>query len=250
MKKFLLTTAILLGLATSAFSQINYNLDDVMYLSNGSVIKGQIIEIIPNESYKIRTHNGSLIVVEQSDITKITKEEAFSQFSSQKSTKKAYVFENKRGYFGNVNAGIGLLNGADFNFTTAHGYQFNNYIMAGIQTGVSIHNQYGILSLPIMAYAKSNFTKSKIKPYTSVAMGYNLSTLREVDYHFGSNDYWYDTHRYRGFVFEHLFGVAFGKFTMSTGYKVIPHRINWGDNFGGITNARFATLNFYIGASF
>ncbi len=49
---------------------------DVVYLKNGSVIKGIIIEQIPGQTIKIKTSDGSIYVTQVQDITKIAKEEA------------------------------------------------------------------------------------------------------------------------------------------------------------------------------
>jgi hypothetical protein len=59
-------------LADAAFSQDQKK--DVVYLKNGSVIKGEIIEQIPNKSIKIQTSDGSIFVYNISDIEKMTKE--------------------------------------------------------------------------------------------------------------------------------------------------------------------------------
>lgn len=48
---------------------------DVVYLKNGSVIKGLIMEQIPNETLKIQTADGSLFVYKMEEVVKITKEE-------------------------------------------------------------------------------------------------------------------------------------------------------------------------------
>jgi len=47
---------------------------DVVYLKNGSIIKGQIIEQIPNVTIKIQTRDGSVFVYKIDEIEKITKE--------------------------------------------------------------------------------------------------------------------------------------------------------------------------------
>ena len=47
---------------------------DVVYLKNGSIIKGTIIEQVPNESIKIQTADGSIFVYKMSEILKMTKE--------------------------------------------------------------------------------------------------------------------------------------------------------------------------------
>ena len=47
---------------------------DVVHLKNGSIIKGIVIETIPNETIKIRTSDGSIFVYSFDDVEKITKE--------------------------------------------------------------------------------------------------------------------------------------------------------------------------------
>lgn len=47
---------------------------DVVYLKNGSVVKGIIIEQIPNESLKIETGDGSIFVYKMNEVEKIGKE--------------------------------------------------------------------------------------------------------------------------------------------------------------------------------
>ena len=53
-------------------AQTNY--EDVVYLKNGSVIHGMIIEQIPNESIKIQSEK-NIFVFKMDEILKITKEE-------------------------------------------------------------------------------------------------------------------------------------------------------------------------------
>lgn len=48
---------------------------DVVYLKNGSIIKGLIIEQVPNESLKIQTADGSIFVYEMDQVAKIAKEQ-------------------------------------------------------------------------------------------------------------------------------------------------------------------------------
>lgn len=50
-------------------------LQEVVYLKNGSIIRGMILEQIPNQSLKIRTADQSIFVFSMDDVIKITKEE-------------------------------------------------------------------------------------------------------------------------------------------------------------------------------
>lgn len=47
---------------------------DVLYLKNGSIVKGMIVEQIPNVSYKIETGDGSVFIYKFEEVEKITKE--------------------------------------------------------------------------------------------------------------------------------------------------------------------------------
>ena len=58
MRKFLLTSVFILT-ATVLFAQ---NMQDVVHLKNGSIIRGTIIEQVPNQSITIETADGSLFV--------------------------------------------------------------------------------------------------------------------------------------------------------------------------------------------
>ncbi|MBP5637250.1 MAG: hypothetical protein J6X25_07035 [Bacteroidales bacterium] len=52
------------------------NYIDCVYLNNGSIIRGAILEQIPGETIKIKTGDGSIFVYQMSEVMKITKEEA------------------------------------------------------------------------------------------------------------------------------------------------------------------------------
>ena len=65
----------------------NGNMEDVVYLKNGSIIHGIIIEQIPNESLKIKTKDGNVFVYKMTEVDKMTKEQ----------------IANKRGNTGNFN---------------------------------------------------------------------------------------------------------------------------------------------------
>ena len=55
-----------------ALSQQEY--EEVVYLKNGSVIKGTIIEQVPDVSIKIQTKDGNIFVYQMEEIDRITKE--------------------------------------------------------------------------------------------------------------------------------------------------------------------------------
>jgi hypothetical protein len=70
MKKVLLFLLIIFSFNVFAQS----SLEEVVYLKNGSIIRGTIIEQIPNEKIKIQTSEGNVFVYKYDEIEKITKE--------------------------------------------------------------------------------------------------------------------------------------------------------------------------------
>ena len=64
--------AFVLSCSSSLFAQQNFR--DVIYLKNGSIIRGIITEQVPNVSYKIETADGSVFVYSADEVDKIAKE--------------------------------------------------------------------------------------------------------------------------------------------------------------------------------
>lgn len=68
MKKALLTLTLMLVASVTTFAQTT---KDVVYLKDGNVIRGQLVEIIPNKQVKIKTADGSLFVYNTNDVARI-----------------------------------------------------------------------------------------------------------------------------------------------------------------------------------
>ena len=72
MQRFILLTCLTALVMTSqAFAQ---QMEDVVYLKDGSIIRGTIIEKISGESLKIRTRGGNVFVFTMDVIAKVSKE--------------------------------------------------------------------------------------------------------------------------------------------------------------------------------
>ena len=71
MKKLVFTSIFTIILSMVVFSQ---KFIDVVYLKNGSVIKGTVIEQVPNKQIKIQTKDGNIFVFEYDEIEKFKKE--------------------------------------------------------------------------------------------------------------------------------------------------------------------------------
>ena len=71
MKKF--TFLLVLAIVSVGIGTVSaQSLQEVVYLKNGSVIRGTIIEQVPNESLKIQTSDGSVFAYKMAGVEKIS----------------------------------------------------------------------------------------------------------------------------------------------------------------------------------
>ena len=87
------TIVIIIFIAISSFAFAQNNYQDVVYLKNGSIIRGVIIEQVPNKSIKIETSDMSVFVYQMDDIEKFTKEPIKAKIKNSNNS-----FEFKSGY--------------------------------------------------------------------------------------------------------------------------------------------------------
>ena len=66
---------------TRAIKLVRAHWAAMCYLKDGSVLRGTILEQVPNETIKIRTRGGSVIVLKMSSIVQITKQLPYKEGS-------------------------------------------------------------------------------------------------------------------------------------------------------------------------
>jgi hypothetical protein len=103
MKTFACFLSVLLMLCSVAISQERI---DIIYLKNGDIRKGVIVENVLNDYIKLETSDGSLFTIKYADIQKLTKEAKPAQAIKQSSTME------------NSNSGL-MSRTTDFGITTA-----------------------------------------------------------------------------------------------------------------------------------
>ncbi|MDR1197633.1 MAG: hypothetical protein LBK94_01280 [Prevotellaceae bacterium] len=176
MKKYILLIIAAL-ISTVAFSQAGYK--DVVYLKNGSIIHGIIVEQIPNKSVKIQTADNNVFVFQMDEIEKLTKEEIKSKANN-------YSYSKKRsGYCGIIETGYAFgLDGNGGNslvLDIINGYRFNPYFSLGVGTGVHYYTGESTALIPIFADFRVNFINKKISPYFSLELGYSFNGSSSFD---------------------------------------------------------------------
>lgn len=191
-KSFIVSVAILFFSALSALAQ---NYQEVVYLKNGSIIKGIITEQIPNESVTIKTSDGSIVICRMEDVSKITKE-----FSENKTFEKEIVSSSDRyarhgwnvapryrGLLGeSFVVGTGDFEESRVSFYTSHGCQITPYIYAGLGVGLTCWSDYGVFdaitdgdyaSMPMFAHFITELHRlynKRVSPFFDLKMGYSF----------------------------------------------------------------------------
>ena len=224
MKKKLLFLCALLIFSISIYAQ-SYR--EVVYLKNGSIIKGVLIEQVPNVSLKIKTSDGNTFAYQMDEVEKITKEEADDSFNRNKNRNKNGIGKSPRtnGYRGFVELGGGFGVGDGdgiFSFQTSHGYQFNPYFYLGAGMGIDYHFDWSTVFMPIFANIRTNFLNKSITPFFDAKIGYSpfdgkgvyfnpslgvsfgVNKRTALNFSFGYNmqiaktyDYYYDNYSYQ-----------------------------------------------------
>lgn len=152
---------------------------DVIYLKNGSVIKGDIVEQVPGKSLKVKTSDGSLFVCAFDDVERITKEEESHPDG-----------KGHRGLDFGIDAGVDVMDGgANFPIELMLSKRFNKHASLGLGTGVNIPTGGGDVSIPIFLDFKGYFPlkSTKLTPFLDIRGGYVVNTAES--YTVGSGKY-------------------------------------------------------------
>jgi len=226
MKKFSVLFLFVL-IASLCFAQSNCQ--DVVHLKNGSIIRGVIIEQIPNESIKIETADGNIFVFQIDDVAMLSKD--------------LKNWGLKDGYRGVLDVGyqIGTGNGINrLKIDFINGKQIGPYVSAGIGVGMRHYADYKVLLMPIFLNMKANFTAEKVTPYLSASLGYSFAA---------SNNF-----KGTGVLFNPTVGVSFifnnYSLNIGLGYELQAMNSSFYSDMGNIYGSNGDALTLSIGMSF
>lgn len=174
---------------------------EVVHLKNGSMIKGMIIEQVPNESIKIQTSDGSVFVYQMSEIEKITKEVVLEKSTGSVSKSAVPLNRDRSGYV-NVTelsygvgmgdySGIATVGGSSFDFqdanndnyvrvTTSNGIGLLDGMMSvGLGVGLEYYLNSKALQLPVYADIRLMPIAGDYSPSVILQGGYSVA-IQEV----------------------------------------------------------------------
>lgn len=219
----------LLLFTSTAFSQSNY--EDVVYLKNGTIMRGTIIEQIPNKSIKIETADRNVFVFTMIEIEKFTKE------LIQKKNGSSHYIGTQVGYKGIIESGyqIGIGDyGMDrLKLNIINAYQFDEFVSLGFGTGMRYYSDSEALVIPVFADIRTYLSNNKISPFLAVGVGYSFDA----------------TNRFSsvGFLLSPKLGLSFKtsdelSFNFGLGYEMQKMKFYYSAYSGGY-NGGFYTFN-------
>lgn len=226
----LLSLLASLLISISAMAQID-DREDVVYLKNGTIYRGTLIEQIFGVSCKIEIAGGSVVVLKEAEIEKITKEKRENNPDKVYVEREYIIREPRRkerpefkyrekGYFfqghfeaGFFNIGTRIINGYKFNQYAALAFGFG--IMGlGSDVYVNTNSTYSGLYLPLFAYFTGDILKKKITPFYQFEAGYAFWPKVNTNPFFDSGSYDVNTTvQAGGFMGGGGFGCRFYKYT-------------------------------------
>ncbi|MDX2245321.1 MAG: hypothetical protein SF052_00990 [Bacteroidia bacterium] len=178
---FFLAGAFCLGLTTAWTNVIGqiYNMENVIYLKDGSEIRGWILEQIPGEYVKVELVGGSILVYRQSEIEKITSEPTrYSRIIRKYNTKPQGIQYRDRGLYHFVATGFttndNMWGGSqlDVSLNYRAGYRFNQYLGLGLGVGIDEYDSGGIV--PVFGEVSGDLLRRKRTPFYLAQAGYGI----------------------------------------------------------------------------
>ena len=182
MRKILVMCMFMLGCMISVYAQSGQT--ETVYLKNGSIIKGKVIEMVPDKEIKVQTSDGSLFVYRMDEVDKVVKE---SSKKESKNVVDSFKFPvdasayDLQGFRGMVEFAYiaGSFDAPEL--TLSLGYQFNPYFFLGVGAGAQYLSNVEKAGIPIYLDMRGTLFLGKVSPYFALKMGYEKLTDWYVD---------------------------------------------------------------------
>jgi hypothetical protein len=203
-------------LALPIFSVAQQNESDALYLINGSIIRGKVLESIPGQGVKIEIVGNNILVIPENEVQKVIMREGTFESNDLACRHSGFeIFPQAHFYGGSDQSG---------GFSVSGLYTMPFRLSAGIGTGVEWFNG---AKLPLFAIADYKFLKGDLSPFVYGQAGYAFALENDPDnyYYYGS-----DQKNYGGILLGAGAGIrkdfsSHAAFTFSVGYRYQKSRM-------------------------
>lgn len=178
----IICSILFLCFAFSSFIIAQDSMEDVVYLKNGNVMRGIILEQIPNKTITLKINEQNIFTIKTDEIEKIVKESTI-----KKQDQKQIATYKEKGYINltevnfcygissvKTSQGSASVQSQDptFGLRTVNGYQFNPYFTLGLGLGYEAYDNSGLI--PITLDSRIMFLKKKVSPVLNINGGYSV----------------------------------------------------------------------------
>lgn len=176
-----------------AISAQAQKMQDVVYLHDGSILKGQVLAFQPEGKIRVEILGGSVLVYPASAVKELKKEPVPTNLLTNESPKATEGIPLKtKGLYSVSQAHANF--GKDYNYqiqvgtgiSQTVGYQFNQWIGLGLGTGFSSIGNKSFV--PIFSEARGYFSKDVSGFFYSLAAGYAYAFKHGIDQFSFSNN--------------------------------------------------------------
>jgi sRNA-binding regulator protein Hfq len=151
---------------------VSGNSQNVVYLKNGSVIRGTIIEQIPGKTISLKTKDDNIMVFYLDEIDRI----GVSPVSGgSRGLRQGYKGILELDYA----IGTGDWKVDRLNLQFINGYQVNPYFSLGIGTGAHYYFDAEAVLIPVFADFRANFIDNAVSPYLAFDIGYSFDATND-----------------------------------------------------------------------
>ena len=146
------------------------NSQDAVYLRNGSIIRGKVLENVVGKYTRIETFGRNVLVISEGEVDRLVMDEPIPQ--------KERVDPKSSGYI--ALADLGFMGGKQntMSLTLINGYQFLNRLSVGAGFGIEKFDEQLI---PVFGDVRYNFLKGGITPFVYLQAGYSYPLGKSVE---------------------------------------------------------------------
>ena len=153
---------VFLLIMTGKFTLAQNNRQDAVYLRNGSILRGKVLENVVGKYTRIEIVGRNVLVIPEADVKRLVLDEPVP--AKERTDPKQYGYS--------ALAEVGFMGGAQntMSLTLVNGYQFRNRLFTGAGFGIEKFNEQ---VMPVFADVRYNFLKGGITPFVYLQAGYS-----------------------------------------------------------------------------
>lgn len=172
--KITFITILFLGFVFQSFAQTEKK-EDVLYLKNGWVIRGEVVK--ENDRLRIITRDKNEFVFSEREVDKITREDIFREIGFKE---KGFSSYTEMGALAANNNSDVNVNTSAFSFQTVNGYKFNQWLFTGVGLGVDLYAAETFI--PVFGSLRGDLFKTgSVIPYYFIDAGYGINITGNAD---------------------------------------------------------------------